>query len=97
MQVNDHLQSVKPSPADRFREVGELARNIRFAGSNLKGPVAYGNSNMVQAEVWAYALDGNQNNRSEDPHPAAAMSARSCSVIQVSQCCFRVAAAVALS
>ena len=70
MQVDDHLQPVEPSPADRFREVGELALNIRFAGSNLKGPVAYGDSNMVQAEVWASALDGNPEQPQRRPSPS---------------------------
>jgi hypothetical protein len=48
VQVDNQLKVVLGGPCNGFREIGQLAANIRLAGSNFEGPVADGQAYMVQ-------------------------------------------------
>lgn len=112
MQVNDDLEVVLLRPGDCLAEVWQLPLDVRLATGDVPSPIAYGQANVVQARsvivsssvtltraavvVQNYEKAGNEW-KGSGTHPAAAMSLKSCSVIQVSQWTFRRAAALALS
>ena len=94
VQVDDQLKVVLGGPCNGFREIGQLAANIRLAGSNFEGPVADGQAYMVQTCGMSKKMQ--VRNTAWMTYPAAAMAAKSVSVIHVSQWALRVALAVAL-
>jgi hypothetical protein len=49
MQINDNLQAMLPSPCYGGLQVRKLALDEWLARSNLKGPIADGESHMVKS------------------------------------------------
>ena len=84
MKVDDHLQSVVLCPAYSLAEVGKLTLHVWLVALNVPSPEADGQTDMVETN------EDDQHNEigkiERETHPAAAMSEKSCSVIQLSQC-----------
>lgn len=56
VKIDDDFESVIPCPGDGFREVGQLSLNEGFSTRDVEGPVADGQSNMVETEQVDGAL-----------------------------------------
>ena len=87
MEVDDELEAVVTRPCDCLLEVRQLALDVRLAARDVPCPEADWQADVVQAARRSGQSHGTgtMDEKAGVAHPAAAMSAKSCSVIHVSQ------------
>lgn len=82
VQVDDNLQAMVARPRNGLLEVGQLAGDVGLSRTRLKGPVADGYTDMVQSNSGRMSVSRWYDwNAITCTHPAAAMAAKSASVI----------------
>ena len=86
IQCNDDLQAILLCPINSFEEVRKLTGDVRLVGSNIEYPMSNGDPDMVEP-MHRETFNVERGAEVHITHPAAAMSAKSCSVMNVSQCC----------
>lgn len=82
VQVNDKLEVVILCPSDCFLQKWQLSLNEGFAIRDFKGPVSDRKANVVETSKF---LDEDATSLVIVQYPAAAICAKSFSVIQVFQ------------
>lgn len=98
VQVDDQLEAVISSPGDRVSEIRELSLYVRFSRADLPRPISYRKPYVVQpvSRVRRSAPRYRRRREGDPAHPAAAIAAKSASVIQVFQWFVSVCCAVFL-
>jgi hypothetical protein len=87
VEIDYDFQTVIPSPGDGVEHVLDLTLDVRFTWTDVECPVAYRKSNMVKSDANANVSDCVHDMENNGRiHPAAAMAAKSASVIHVFQC-----------
>ena len=85
VQVNDDLDPVVACPCYGFLEVGKLAGDVGLAGADVERPISNGDADMVQSmtrhNIGQHTPEGKNTITCKDTHPAAAIAAKSDSVI----------------
>ncbi len=98
MEIHDDFQTIGLCPRNSFCEVRKLPLNVRFPPRHVKGPVSDRQPYMV--EPIEHIISSNTPVTHDmviaSTHPAAAIAAKSDSVIQVFQWFWRTLNAVAL-
>ena len=84
MQVNQDFNPVFLRPLDSVEEIGVLALVVRLATRNVKRPVTYWNTDVVQTASQKFIVS-DKNQHAKSAYPATAIALKSDSVIQVSQ------------
>ncbi len=95
IQCNDNLQAILLCPINSFEEVRKLAGDVRLVGRDIKYPMSDGDPDMVEP-TCRDKINADRGTEAHVAHPAAAMSAKSCSVMNVSQCCLSALCATSL-
>jgi hypothetical protein len=84
VKIDDDFEAMCTSPCDCIQEIRQLSLDVWFTRPDLEGPITNGYPNMV--ETGSPFRRKARNVRRRWTNPAAAMAAKSASVIQVLQC-----------
>ena len=87
MEIHDNFQPIGLCPRDSFREVRKLPLNIRLPSRHVKCPISNGQSYVIKPMIRFISVNASilHDMDAKPAHPAAAIAAKSDSVIQVFQ------------
>jgi hypothetical protein len=57
MEIDDNLKIVCLCPTDGLKKVGLLSIDVRFTGSNIKGPIPNRDAHVIESKIGTTRLD----------------------------------------